>query len=96
MEIDNKQVGQTISKFRQYKGIKASEIAKQIGMTEAAYTKYERGETAITVDFLNKVGAFMHVNPIQFLSSTPENIVENIHDSHIAIQTNNTFQSQSM
>jgi len=56
MEINNLVVGRNIAKYRKIKEVKASDIAKQLGMKEATYTKYERGETAITIDFLQKVG----------------------------------------
>ena len=52
MELDNKTVGRNIAKFRMLRDMKASTIAERLDLKEAAYTKYERGETAITLDVL--------------------------------------------
>lgn len=83
--LENKIVGQSIAKLRTHRDVKAAEIAKVLKLGIAAYTKYERGETAITIPFLNKVAHFFNINPLEFISNKPENIVENVHDSNIAI-----------
>ena len=72
----NKIVGQNITKLRKYREIKAFIVAKHLGMSESNYTKYERGETAITLDFLNRISDFFEVDMISLLISTPENIIE--------------------
>ncbi|XZF14770.1 helix-turn-helix domain-containing protein [Chitinophagaceae bacterium MMS25-I14] len=81
--LDNKLVGQNIAKLRRHRDIKASDMAGRLHISEPAYTKYERGETAITLEFLNKVAEQFDVNPAEFLNATPQNIVENIHDSNV-------------
>lgn len=81
--LDNKLVGRNVAKLRKHREIKALDMAARLGISETAYTKYERGETAITLDFLNKVAEQFDVNPNEFLNATPNNIVENIHDSHV-------------
>jgi transcriptional regulator with XRE-family HTH domain len=78
--IDSKLVGQNIAKLRRHREIEAATIATKIGLTESAYSKYERGETAITLDFLNKVSEEFDVNPAQLMNATPSNIIESIHD----------------
>jgi transcriptional regulator with XRE-family HTH domain len=72
----NKIVGQNISKLRKHREIKAFIVATHLGMSESNYTKYERGETAITLDFLNSISEFFEVGLIGLLISTPENIIE--------------------
>lgn len=84
--LNNKTVGQAIAKLRIHKGIKAFEVAKQLNMSVAAYTKHERGETAITIKFINAVAEYLNVNPLHFLQHKPENIVENIYHSKLALQ----------
>ncbi|MBN9299544.1 MAG: helix-turn-helix transcriptional regulator [Filimonas sp.] len=79
--LDNKLVGSNIAKLRRHREIKATDIASKLGLSESAYTKYERGETAITLEFLSNVSEFFEVSPTEFLSATPTNIVENIHNS---------------
>ena len=91
--MDNVTIGKTIAKFRMLKDIKAGSMAESLGMKEATYTKYERGETAITIDFVQKVSEVLEIDPLQIVSTSPSHILENVQNSHIAIQTNSTFQS---
>ncbi len=93
MSIDNLTIGQNIAKFRKLKSIKAFDIAQKISLSESAYTKYERGETAITIDFVQKVADVLEIDPLQILATSPNNILENISNSSIAIQHHSTFQS---
>ena len=93
MELDNLTIGQNIAKFRKIKDLKAFDIAERLGMKEAAYTKYERGETAITIEFVQKVAEILEMNPLQILTTSPSNILENITNSPIAIQHHSTFQT---
>ena len=79
--LDNKLIGQSIAKLRNHREIKAAEVAKYLHLSPAAYTKYEKGETAITIHFLNQMGEFFNVSPMYFLQSSPETIIENIHDN---------------
>jgi transcriptional regulator with XRE-family HTH domain len=88
--LDNKQIGQSIAKLRNHREIKASEIAKFVHLSPAAYTKYERGETAITINFLNQVAQFFDVDPFQLLQNSPKTIIENVHsNSNVAINYSN-------
>ena len=86
-------IGQNIAKFRKLKDIKAFDMAERMKMKEATYTKYERGETAITIEFVNKAAEVLEIDPLQILSTSPGNILENISNSSIAIQHHSTFQS---
>jgi transcriptional regulator with XRE-family HTH domain len=81
--FDNKLVGRNVAKLRRHREIKAADMAGRLGISETAYTKYERGETTITLEFLNKVAEQFDVNPNEFLNATPQNIIENIHDSQV-------------
>ncbi len=93
--MDNITISQNIAKFRKLKDIKAFDMAERLKMKEATYTKYERGETAITIDFVQKVAQILEVDPLQILTTSPSNILENITNSSIAIQHHSTFQSYS-
>jgi len=79
--LENKTIGRNLYKFRKIKDKKASEVADFIGISEAAYTKYERGETQITIDFIQKVSECLKVDPVSIITSTPGNFVENGHNS---------------
>jgi len=91
--MDNLTIGQNIAKFRKLKDFKAFDIAERLGMKEATYTKYERGETAITIDFVQKVADVLEVDVLQILTTSPSNILQNITNSPIAIQHHSTFQT---
>ncbi len=95
MHLDNLMVGQNIAKFRKLKDLKAYDVAEQLGMKETTYTKYERGETAITIDFIQKVAEILEVNPLAIISATPGNFLHSITNSSIAIQENSTFQTMN-
>jgi transcriptional regulator with XRE-family HTH domain len=77
MELNNKIIGRNLARFRKFNEIKAADLAERIGMKEAAYTKYERGESQITVELVQKVAEALKVDPISILASAPDNIVEN-------------------
>lgn len=91
--IDNKTIGRNISKVRKHKEMKAMEIAKHLGISESAYTKYERGETEITLSFIQKVCEYLDVDPITIFEATPDSVIERVYASTIAIQTNSTFST---
>jgi transcriptional regulator with XRE-family HTH domain len=91
--LDAKKIGQSIAKLRRHREIKASELAAHLNMAEQTYTRYERGETPITLQVLNSVAQFFDVDPLEFIANGPESIVENIHNSlvsnnHSSITTN--------
>lgn len=83
--LENEAIGRNISMFRKVRGIKAFDMAERLGMKEATYTKYERGETKITIDFVRKVAEELKVNPIKLLSVTPGSIIESGNNSPNAI-----------
>jgi transcriptional regulator with XRE-family HTH domain len=78
MELKNQIIGRNLAKFRKMRDMKASDLAERIGMKEGAYTKYERGETPITVDFVQKVATALNVDPITILAASPDNFIESI------------------
>jgi transcriptional regulator with XRE-family HTH domain len=84
MELNNKIIGRNLARFRKFNEIKAADLAERIGMKEAAYTKYERGESQITVELVQKVAEALKVDPISILASAPDNVVEHITNSNSA------------
>lgn len=94
LDLDNKTIGRKIYIHRKIAGIKANDAADRLGIGEAAYTKYERGETNITVEFIQKVAAIFKIDPLQLLSSTTGGFFENISNSTILnTSTFHTFQT---
>jgi transcriptional regulator with XRE-family HTH domain len=99
--LENKTIGRNLYRIRKIRDKKASEVAKHIGMGEAAYTKYERGESKITVELIQKVAEFYKVDPLQLLSPSSGNFIENVTNSSVfsnfhTLQTYNIEQSQMM
>lgn len=74
--MDNRTVGQNIAKLRKLKDFKASEMAMRLSMKESTYTKYERGETAITLAFLNKVATILSIDALKILTASPNSLFE--------------------
>lgn len=82
-KLENKRIGRNFLNFRRIRERKASDVAKHLGMSEAAYTKYERGESQITVKIIQNVAEFLKVDPLQIISSSPSNFFENVQNSPI-------------
>ena len=82
--LENKSIGRNLSLFRKLRDKKALEVAEHVGLSEAAYTKYERGESKITIEMIQKVAEFLNVDPLQIVSVTPSNFIENIQNSPAA------------
>ncbi len=83
--FDNKAVGRNISMYRRALGYKALDVAERLEMKEQTYLKYERGETQITIDFVQNIADVLQVNPLMLLTVSPSNIIENGDNSPNAI-----------
>lgn len=81
--LENKAIGRNISMYRKIRGLKASDVAERLGMKEASYTRYERGESSITVDLIQQVAEVLKVDPLMMMSVSPSNFIENC--SHFAM-----------
>jgi transcriptional regulator with XRE-family HTH domain len=82
MELSNKAVGRNLAKFRMMRDMKASDLAERVGLKEAAYTKYERGESKVTIDLVQKVATALEVDPITILAAAPDNFIETISNNN--------------
>ena len=81
--LENKKIGRNFYMFRKLTDTKALEVAEFLGIKEATYTKYERGESKITVDMVQKVSEFFKIDPLQLISTQPGHIIENHTQSNI-------------
>jgi transcriptional regulator with XRE-family HTH domain len=63
--LENKIIGHNMALYRKIRGMKAFEVAEGLGLKEASYTRYERGEGAITVDLIQKVAEILKVYPLK-------------------------------
>ncbi|MDO9553262.1 helix-turn-helix domain-containing protein [Rhodonellum sp.] len=86
--LENKNIGRNLSTFRKLRDRKAMEVAEHLGIKEATYTKYERGESKITIDLIQKVAEFLNVDPLQIVTANPGYIIENLTNSPFSITGN--------
>ncbi|TDK48243.1 helix-turn-helix domain-containing protein [Algoriphagus formosus] len=86
--LENKTIGRNLAMFRKLRDRKAVEVADYLGVKEATYTKYERGESKITVDLIQKVAEFLEVDPIHLISAQPGHVIEHLTNSPFSISGN--------
>jgi transcriptional regulator with XRE-family HTH domain len=79
--LENKKIGHNLALYRKLREKKALEVAEYLGMKEASYTRYERGEAKITVDIIQKVAEFLNVDPLSILSAQPGAFIESFNNS---------------
>lgn len=75
--LENKTIGRNFARFRKFRDRKALEVADHLGLSEAAYTKYERGESKITVELIQKVSEFLEIDPLHLIAPSSGHVVEN-------------------
>jgi len=74
--LENAMVGRNMYLQRKKEDKKAIEVADYLGLSESAYTKYERGESKITIDIIQKVAEFYHIDPLSFLAMPAGSFVD--------------------
>lgn len=98
--LENKTIGRNFARYRKFRDRKALEVAGYVGLSEAAYTKYERGESKITVELIQKVSEFLEIDPLHLIASSDGHVVENVTHSPFAINgtvtTTNEKQNEMM
>ena len=80
-----KQIHEKIRLIRSIKGMSQENVAIDLGFSQRAYSKIERGETQVSIDVLNKLAKLFEMKPEDILNFNPETF----------IQTNSTYNSQS-
>jgi transcriptional regulator with XRE-family HTH domain len=93
--LENRAIGRNIALYRKIRGMKAFEVAEGLGLKEASYTRYERGEAAITVGIVQKVAEILKIDPLMLLSVSPGSFLESGNNSPGAIVGNNNVQSMN-
>lgn len=74
--FENKAIGRNIAMYRKVRGMKALEVAEGLGLKENSYTRYERGEAAITVDIIRKIAEILNIDPLVLVSTKPGTIID--------------------
>jgi transcriptional regulator with XRE-family HTH domain len=93
--LENSAIGRNISLYRKMRGVKAIEVAEKLGLKEAAYTRYERGEGNITIKMVRQISEVLNVDPLQLVSTTP-GIAKNGSNSPNAIVALNSPNCQTI
>jgi len=94
--LDNKIVGRNMYITRKIKDTKAAEVADYLGISESAYTKYERGESKITIDIVQKVAELHKIDPIHLLTAPSRSIIDSgISNSPTSIVGNNNINTMN-
>lgn len=91
-KLENTTIGRNLYRARKIRDKKALEVAKFVGLTESAYTKYERGESKITIELIQKVSEFLKFDPLQLLTVSPGNFIENVSNA-VVLSNFQTFQT---
>lgn len=89
--IDNKKLGETIQFQRRARKIKATEVAATLGISESAYTRYERGEAEFTITLVQKIAEVLKINPFALLAATTASYMVNGDNSPNANNANITL-----
>lgn len=64
------EVGKNIRYFRQMRGFRLVELGKMTGIGKSMLSRYEKGESAISVDNLQKIAVGLQVSPMLLLKTT--------------------------
>lgn len=94
--LENGAIGRNISMYRKIRGVKAMELAKKLGLKEAAYTRYERGEGAITIKMVREIAEILKVDPLHLISLQPGSFIENGSNSPHAFVALNSPNCQAV
>ncbi len=90
--MENSAIGRNISLYRKIRDVKAKQVAEKLGMKEAAYTRYERGEGAITIKMVREIAEVLKVDPLNLIALSPGSLTESGNNSPsaiVALQANN-------
>jgi transcriptional regulator with XRE-family HTH domain len=93
--LENKTIGRNFARYRKFRDRKALEVASHVGLSEAAYTKYERGESKITVELIQKVSEFLEIDPLHLIAPGSGHVVENNNSPNSPIAVEGTVTTTS-
>lgn len=58
---------------RESKGLESKQVAENIGVTAAAYSKYETGKAVSSIGVLEKIAKFLNVSTDYLMGITDDN-----------------------
>lgn len=71
MEL-NQIIGNNIAAFRKHLSYTQQEISDYLGISQPAYAKYEKGETMISMESLEKLATLYNVEEYDLMEENPE------------------------
>ncbi|MEQ8910493.1 MAG: helix-turn-helix transcriptional regulator [Vicingaceae bacterium] len=80
MQNSNEEISQRISKIRKSKELSQEYVSAQLGISQQAYNKIERGTTKIGITRLLKIAEILEVELNQFLFDDSEKIIPSKED----------------
>lgn len=83
--IEKNKIGEKIRLIRTLKGLTQDNVSVELGLTQKAYSKIERGETKLNVDTIEKLASIFQMEAQDILNFNPETF----------IQQNSTYNIQS-
>lgn len=93
--LENSAIGKNITLYRKIKGVKALEVAEKLGLKEAAYTRYERGEGQLTINMIRKIAEILKIDPLLLVTANPISFIDNGHNSPNSIIALNASHCQT-
>jgi len=72
---------ENIRTIRKNKGVSHEAMALNLGISQTAYTKIERGETKLTVERLQKIAEILEVKLGDILELEPQSFHQEIHNN---------------
>lgn len=86
MEFQPLQIGHKIKKLRELKNFTQAHVAKELGITQSAYSKIELGESELSYNKLGKIAEIFGMSPEEIASFNEQMIFNVMHN-----QTGNGF-----
>jgi transcriptional regulator with XRE-family HTH domain len=106
MDLRTLHIGQKIKKIRELKNLTQTYLARELGITQSAYSKIEMGETEVTYGKLEKISETLGIKPeeiIAFNESMVFNVMHNqnggnvfsqIHQNNLSDNERKLYQDQ--
>ena len=81
MELSTK-----IRKIRELKGISQENVAVQLGISQAAYSRMEKDDKSLTFDKLKDIAYILEIDPLKILQFDEQMIFNNSNQAGVMLQ----------
>jgi transcriptional regulator with XRE-family HTH domain len=93
MDLRTMHIGQKIKKLRELKNLTQTHMAKELGVTQSAYSKMELGESEVTYGKLEKISSVLGMKPEEVIAFNDQmifNISNNPYGGNVFSQIDQT------